>query len=77
MNIQEQSEVIANQRRCHNAKPPINHDIKYAQEAEIKKQVADFIASGREIKQLDGIGMVSNSKIYKQVNDSTYIKKAQ
>lgn len=72
MNIQEQSEVIANQRQCHNAKPPINHDIKYAQELEISDDVARFLASGGNIKQVTSKGTKPKVLTYKEVNDSYY-----
>ena len=73
MNIQEQSEVIANQRKCHNAKPPINHDIKYAQEAEIKSLIAEFKANGGKIKRIASTGSKAKAMTYKEVNDSTYV----
>ena len=72
MNIQEHSESIANQRQCHNAKPPINHDIKYAQELEISADVARFLASGREIEQVASKGTKPKVLTYKEVNDSYY-----
>jgi hypothetical protein len=73
MNIQQQSESIANQRQCSNAKPPINHDIKYAEEADIKDQIAKFLASGREIEQVAGIGNNAKQLTYKERNDSTFV----
>lgn len=56
--------------QCRNAKPPINHDIKHAQEAEIKKQVAAFKRSGGKIEKLKNTH--SEQKTYKQVNDSYF-----
>lgn len=58
--------------QCRNAKPPINHDIKHAQEAEIKKQVAAFKRSGGKIEKLKSMQSNSKSMTYKEVNDSTY-----
>lgn len=72
MNIQEQSEVIANQRQCHNAKPPINHDIKRAQEIEISKEVQLFLSNGGKIQHIDSNGVVAKVMTYKEVNDSYY-----
>ena len=72
MNIQEQSESIANQRQCHNAKPPINHDIKYAQELEISDDVARFLESGGKIKHIISMGTKPKVLTYKEVNDSYY-----
>ena len=62
MNIQEHSE----------SKPPINHDIKYAQELEISADVARFLASGREIEQVASKGTKPKVLTYKEVNDSYY-----
>ena len=73
MNIQEQSEAIANHRQCHNAKPPINHDIKYAEEAELKCLIAEFKANGGKIKRIASTGSKAKVMTYKEVNDSTYM----
>ena len=70
-------EMIRNTRLCSNAKPPIDHAIKYKEEAEIKDQIAEFLASGREIEQLASVGLMGASKTYKQVNDSTYVAVAK
>lgn len=66
-------EVIRNTRMCTNAKPPINHTIKYAEEAELKSLIAEFKANGGKIKKLRSVGIKSNPKTYKQVNDSTFV----
>lgn len=73
MNIQEQSEAIANQRQCSNAKPPINHDIKYAQEAEISDHVAEYLKAGGKIDIVPSIGNTAKPMTYKQRNDSTFV----
>ena len=70
-------EMIRNTRMCSNAKPPIDHSIKYAQEAEISEQVAKFLKTGGKIKKIAGVGLVGVSKTYKQVNDSTYVAEAK
>ena len=72
MNIQEQSESIANQRQCHNAKPPINHDIKHAEEAELNSQIAKFLDNGGKIKVISSFGSPSRHLTFKQGNDSTH-----
>lgn len=72
MNVQEQSELIASQRQCSDAKPPINHDIKYAQEKEISGDVAKFLESGGKIKQVPSIGHSAKPVTYKQRNDSYF-----
>lgn len=73
MNIQEQSEVIANQRQCHNAKPPINHDIKHAEEAEINNHVAEYLKAGGKIDIVPSIGSTAKPMTCKQRNDSTFV----
>ena len=62
--------MIRNTRLCSNAKPPIDHTIKYAQEAEIKDQIAEFLASGREIEQL--ASTIAENKTFKERNDSYF-----
>ena len=65
-------EAINNMRLCSNARPPINHTIKHAQEAEISEHVAKFLANGGEIKQMESVGSKSKPMSYKEVNDSTF-----
>tara|TARA_R110000824_G_scaffold429_1_gene2951 strand:- start:896 stop:1114 length:219 start_codon:yes stop_codon:yes gene_type:complete len=60
-----------------NAKPPINHTAKYAEAKRVSAEVAEFLASGREIEQLASVGLVGVSKTYKEVNDSTYVAVAK
>tara|TARA_R100000951_G_scaffold61620_1_gene51769 strand:- start:2772 stop:2987 length:216 start_codon:yes stop_codon:yes gene_type:complete len=67
-------EAIRNTRMCSNAKPPINHTIKYAQEKDIKDHVAEFKANGGKIKKLESVGAKSRQMTYKEVNDSYLIK---
>lgn len=66
-------ETIRNTRMCTNAKPPINHTIKYAEEAELKAEIAEFEANGGKIKKLKGVGIKTKPRSYKEVNDSTYV----
>tara|TARA_R110000850_G_scaffold64366_1_gene144659 strand:+ start:362 stop:580 length:219 start_codon:yes stop_codon:yes gene_type:complete len=63
-------EMIRNTRLCSNAKPPIDHAIKYKEEAEIKDQIAEFLASGREIEQL--ASTIAENKTFKERNDSYF-----
>ena len=65
---------VSEARTCSNAKPPINSDIKHAQEAEIKSQVAEFKKKGGKIKRLKSVGSPAKSMTYKEVNDSTYLR---
>tara|TARA_R110000824_G_scaffold106208_2_gene250946 strand:- start:1120 stop:1329 length:210 start_codon:yes stop_codon:yes gene_type:complete len=53
-----------------NAKPPINHTAKYAEAERVSAEVAEFLASGREIEKIGSIG--SKQKTYKEVNDSYF-----
>lgn len=73
MNIQQISESISNIRQCSNSKPPINSDIKHAEEAEIKCLIAEFKSNGGKIKVIASIGSPSKMFTYKQRNDSTYV----
>ena len=66
-------EAINSMRLCSNAKPPINHDIKHAQEAEISEHVAKFLANGGEIEVLESNVATAKVMTFKQVNDSTYV----
>jgi len=72
MNIQQISESISNIRQCSNAKPPINHDIKHAEEAEIKVLIAEFKSNGGKIIKIASFGSPTKMFTYKQRNDSTY-----
>lgn len=73
MNIQEQSIAISNIRQCSNAKPPINHDIKHAEEAELNKQIAEFLDNGGKIKVIASFGSPSKFLTFEQWNRSTYV----
>lgn len=56
-----------------NAKPPINHDEKYAHAERIKSEIEEFLASGGKIEKLESVGIKTKPMTYKEVNDSTYI----
>ena len=53
-----------------NAKPPINHTAKYAEAASLSAEVAEFLASGREIEQIGST--ISENKTFKERNDSYF-----
>lgn len=70
------SESASRVMGCRNAKPPINHAIKHKQEAEIKEQVAEFLASGGKVLVMPSVGVGAKDLTYKERNDSTYVKGA-
>jgi hypothetical protein len=60
-------EAINSMRLCSNARPPINHTIKYDEELEMSDQIAEFLAKGGEIEQVEGVG--SKSVVYNAFAD--------
>tara|TARA_R110000851_G_scaffold88070_5_gene192192 strand:+ start:614 stop:847 length:234 start_codon:yes stop_codon:yes gene_type:complete len=65
---------IRNTRQCINAKPPINHDAKHAQNAIISDDVSAFLARGGVVEVIQDFGRTAKAMTYKQRNDSTYVR---